>query len=245
MGFLVRLHQQGHSVNPLLGAPLVETSIFQIDWLHTADKGITADYLGNLMAHICRKMPGGNEHAQIRNLFLDLQAWYKATGADSCLQTLTKGMLGSKGSRKLSCKAAEARALVPWAVTACEKYLSSDCVREVTMSRAATELLACYNCLSKSQFDHDILKEHSRKFAVLLCSLETPFSWRVMPKLHLWQEMNEEQMGCPATCWVYRDEDFGGSVMQLAKRKGGAHNPRSTAAAMLYKFTAKHDLPML
>jgi len=66
-----------------------------------------------------------------------------------------------------------------------------------------------------------------------------------MPKLHLWQEMNEEQMGCPATCWVYRDEDFGGSVMQLAKRKGGAHNPRSTAAAMLYKFTAKHDLPVL
>ena len=92
------------------------------------------------------------------------------------------------------------------------------------------------------------LKENSRKFALLFVALEArsePPAWRVKPKLHLFQEMCETTDSCPSLCWGYRDEDFGGSLSQLSRRRGGSNNPASTAKSVLVRFMAKHAVPIL
>ena len=45
--------------------------------------------------------------------------------------------------------------------------------------------------------------------------------WKIKPKLHLFLELCSVERTRPSLCWNYRDEDFGGSVARLARRRGG------------------------
>ena len=200
---------QGKGLYPLFGAPFFRSSIFQVDWLHTADKGVTADFLGNFLKLLLTKMSTTTAHDKLRELFMEIQDWYKNhPEVDSKLDNLTKGMIqGKKSSPCLKCKAAEARALVPFAVYASNKWLSDDNHFEAAVKQTARELNACYQQLSQAVYNLQAMKEHSRRFSLLAVGLEAASSgrnWRVKPKLHLFQEMCEMQEGCPSTCWTYR-----------------------------------------
>jgi hypothetical protein len=246
-----RLLEQGQSLSPLFGAPFVKSSIFKVDWLHTSDKGVCADFMGNLFTYLLKFMPGQGNKAKCGALFLEMQNWYSTQTVDSKLDDLTPGMLnlGNKAPPKLKSMAAEARALVPFAAYACQRWLNQEDPAEQAMTQAAIHLQGCYNSLSRAAFDHTVLAQESRKFSLLLVALEliSPNKrlWRVMPKLHLFQEMCECQQGCPSTCWTYRDEDFGGTLMSVGRRRGGSNRPTATGRNMLLKFMARNPLPVL
>ena len=118
---------------------------------------------------------------------------------------------------------------------------------EHTIKLAMQNLAHCYQCLSHTADDAaSRLRDHSRLFASLVVALEqaSPQEFRVKPKLHLFQELNEMQPGArPAKHWTYRDEDFGGSVAGLGRRLGGHKTPKSVGWQVLKKFSARYKLP--
>jgi len=120
------------------------------------------------------------------------------------------------------------------------------------MERAAAEvarlLASCYDLLSAEAFDSEALSERSRKLCTLLVSLErhaTPPNWRAKPKMHLFQELSGMTHPRPSSCWLYRDEDFGGSIAQLSPRRGGANRPHTAGKSVLARFAALYRVPRI
>ena len=65
------------SLNPLLEAPWVKTSIFKMDWLHAADQGVSADFVGNVFHYFLGHFPGNNVAEQCTALFQDVLLFYE------------------------------------------------------------------------------------------------------------------------------------------------------------------------
>ena len=221
-----------------------------IDWLHVADQGILLHFLASVFKYIMKKLPGSTHVEQCRNLWLEVQAFYRSTTVDSKLDNLTLSMLGANSKPpKLRARAAEARNLVPFVLGLVQKYLSHDNDLESTMIHCTRHLFDCYANLSVASFSATSLKNASRKFCLLYITLERMFNnkqlWHVTPKLHLFQELCEECATCPSLSWVYRDEDMGGSLMGLGRRRGGSNNPTTTACTVLYRFIANNRMPVL
>ena len=47
----------------------------------------------------------------------------------------------------------------------------------------------------------------------------------------------------PSLYWTYRDEDFGGTLARMARRRGGRSTARSTGESVLSRFAGKADVP--
>eukprot|EP00971_Amphidinium_carterae_P046157 908670-Amphidinium_carterae.1 len=56
--------------------------------------------------------------------------------------------------------------------------------------------------------------------------------YTVPPKLHLFLELAREGVR-PSMSWTYRDEDFGGCMAALARRRGGRDTPSATSYGTL------------
>jgi hypothetical protein len=88
------------------------------------------------------------------------------------------------------------------------------------------------------------METQARQFALLYVSLEKavnkPPFWRFKPKFHMMIHLCSSHSN-PSQSWTYRDEDFGGAVGQLTKRRGGKNSPGATAARMLENFKIKHS----
>lgn len=245
--FAERTLRAGKKLSGLFRWPGVTTETFCIDWLHIADLGVTCDFLGGLFWSVLPKLEGNSQEARCKALFTELHSWYRLLQVPCRLDNLTLKMLKKKkGSPKLRAKAAEARALVPFAVYLANKYLE-DSPEEVTVKNMAVHLEACYCMLSEDAYNSDLMKENSRKFALLYVAMEAliPSIWRVKPKLHLFQELCEESDTCPSTCWTYRDEDFGGSLASMYRRRGGWNTPWSGSLSCLQRFYSRHKIPSL
>ena len=114
---------------------------------------------------------------------------------------------------------------------------------------ATTELVQMYAALSRDTVSSTTMRDHCRKFCLLYSALETksPDSklWRMKPKVHMLQELAE--MGVtgsnPSLFWAYRDEDVGGSISRLARRRGGANTAFSTAQPTLDRFVTNNSVP--
>lgn len=246
-GFVARLLRRGLEPSPLFGCPGLSTSCFKPDWLHVVDLGIACDFLGNLLLLVSSKFEGGSHKARVAAMWRHLQGWYRAHGVASPLQHLTSTMLQSSSTQppKLRAKAAQARALVPYASTVADSRLGGNVIEE-TAASMAKELVSCYECLSPSAFDHKKLATHCRRFCLLAVAMERHHDgvlWRCKPKLHLFQELAEFHVDCPSLFWTYRDEDFGGSIAQLARKRGGAKTPWAISKSVLDRHCAKHAVP--
>ena len=101
----------------------------------------------------------------------------------------------------------------------------------------------------KETFSADLLSQASRKFCLLYVEVERfcqqrPF--RIKPKMHMWQELCEMHIGTrPSLYWTYRDEDFGGTLARMSRRRGGRSSLRSVGNSVLDRFAGKHDVPDL
>ena len=61
-------------------------------------------------------------------------------------------------------------------------------------------------------------------------------SWRIKPKLHMFLEVCSDGSK-PSAYWTYRDEDWGGTVAQFCRRRGGLLSVRAFSANMLQRFS--------
>ncbi len=249
---LRRMQEQGLALPPLFACPALETSCFKEDWLHTADLGVTLDFLGNLFWLLLPKMGPKSRPEQIKALFLAIQAWYKEhPDLPGKLDHLTEPMLRKTpmAPPRLKAYGAEARGLVGFGKWAAHHWLNTADPFEQAVVLAADALAACYSCLSHGQiFAKDLLKKHSLDFANLLVALEAradPPLWRVKPKLHLFQHMCELSTAHPREAWTYRDEDFGGYLAALSRSHGGRRSHVAVAKRVLLKFAANFELPAL
>jgi hypothetical protein len=211
------------------------------------DLGVAADFLGSLLYTVMKKMPGRSDDEKVRGMFQEMQVYYKGREGDSQLDNLTKLMLKQpKKTPKLRGRAGEVRGLVDFGVEAAQTYLDASDQFESTAIQASLRMQSMYNNLSKGSFDPGSLRTQCRQFCLLFGALaETrPDTWRLKPKVHLLQELCEmqEQPSNPSLFWTYRDEDFGGTVAHISRRRGGYNSPFSTATSVLQRFMAQNTL---
>ena len=153
----------------------------------------------------------------------------------------------SKPSPKLKCYGAEAHGLIPVVTHMAHQYLDDNDVVELTVKQATLALKACYAGLSEGQ-DAATMASNCRNFCTLVVALEArrPGEFRVKPKLHQFQELCEMNLQSrPARSWTFRDEEFGGSIVQMGRRLGGANTPASVGTQTLLKFCGRHQVPDL
>ena len=251
---LQRIIGNGVALSSLLEVPWLKSDCFRVDWLHSADLGITPDFLGNLFYYLMmHHMPGRNKPERTAELWKEIQGLYEQLDITDRLQNSTTTMIIKKSGKspKLRASAAQARALVKVAQELVQRHLRMDNPMEQAMIVATKALFECYQSLSSSSiFWEDILPVQSRKFASQFVALEAQSReagedrWRVKPTLHLFLEMCSEGSQ-PSKVWTYRDEDFGGSCAQQARRRGGLQKPAATSKTLLTKFRIKNPLPRI
>lgn len=248
--FLQRLFAAGRTPSPLFSLPGVTNQSCLLDWLHTADLGVGADALGNILVVVVDKLPGASQAARVQALWAEMQQFYSREKSESRLDTLTWTMLKQPGkAAKLRGKAAEVRGLVKFGWEMSMKYLDGASVYEKSVQTLARLLMECYDQLHTGTFSPEALGSAARRFAATYVALDdatADLGFRTKPKLHLFLEMCEvvvAQNGCPSRYWTYRDEDFGGELARSARRRGGKTTPWSTALRMLQRFLARRGLP--
>ena len=246
MDMAQRMWQKGHSLSPIFSAPLFTSAQILVDWLHCADLGVTADFLASLLLLVCTKLQLGSKALKVGHLWTRLQAYYRDEAVDSRLDMLKPSMLQQpKKSPKLRAKAAECRNMVGFGLQMAREYLSNDVPEEQAARVAMEHLHSCYCMLSPAVFNPDTMKHHSQLFCLQYVALEMflPKLFHIKPKLHLFQELTQMSRSCPSLFWTYRDEEFGGTVAKVGRRRGGSNNPTATALCLLNKFRAGNELP--
>jgi hypothetical protein len=242
---LQRIVQLGKKPSTLMGAPGLTVSMFLFDWLHAADLGITGDFLGNAMWLLLAKQAGcRNQSQRCQALYLKMLAYYKAEGVIDKLPRLTELMIRKKSTAcpKLRASASEARHLVKFIMQETANCFSDHDPIELAVKKAAVHLHSCYECLSHDKFQADVLKDNCIRFCTLYKTLEEKVPgnyWKIKPKMHLFAELCSSGAN-PSIWWTYRDEDFGGLIATLCRRRGGAYTATSMALATLHKFRAKN-----
>ncbi len=110
------------------------------------------------------------------------------------------------------------------------------------MRHAAFHLNELYSALSSDHPDPcACMKEHGIKFAIQyvalhdFCNHADDKAWRIKPKLHLFLHSTSAN-SLPRLVWTYRDEDFGGSVARMARRKGNLLKCSSTSKVCRGRF---------
>ena len=93
---VARVMQRRGYLNPLLEAPWVKTSIFKMDWLHAADQGIVADFIGNVLYHFSSQFPGGTKDERYTALFQEIMAYYEAEDVQDRLDALKPTFIESR-----------------------------------------------------------------------------------------------------------------------------------------------------
>ena len=253
---LLREMRRGKRVSPILGVMGVINLLFKIDWLHCADKGITADFLGNLFEYIVmqKKVPGATISDRCTALGKIAEQWYDEHNVQDRLKIFQRSAWRSEKIKtrppSLKGNAASSRALVSFANVICTSLLSPKVPEESAMISASKHLLNCYRALSDANkaFGHDAMYNSSKSFAQQYLALFVHFGqrveWRVMPKMHMFLELCSQRTE-PSKFWCYRDEDFGGSVARQSRMKGRWRHLGAFAKRALDMFKMKNPAPRL
>ena len=247
---IARIRGQGKTCCPLMSLPFFRVEeICRVDWLHAMDLGVTADFLGQVLIFVLNKEPGVNAEQRLQGLKDRLEGAYARAASGVKIDNLTEGMLGLPGWGKLRAHAAEVRGLVPVVADVVAGALTGLNVVEQTIKQAMALLVELYNALSdRFPEAQAACADNSRRFATLYVALATRTDiFHVRPKLHLAQELLEHSPAGsnPTKSWTYRDEDFGGYVVQLFRPRGGGRIPATAGFGILRRFCARHKVPCL
>lgn len=239
-------------VSPIFEIPYLHTGLFIIDWLHCVDQGTCSDTLGNIFHYFLPRLDGANQRDKVKTLFLKMLEFYKRKNVDSQFQDLTLLMIVQpKKGPKLRARAAEARALVPFARELAEAYCDEEKPKDVAVRAVARKLEAVYDQLSGAVYVAERMSQAIREFLLLYKSLSDISKaegkvrlWKIKPKHHLMAEIGMTA-DLPSLNWCYRDEDFGGTCAKLCRRRGGKNSVLSTGKAFLLKYSAMYRIPFL
>ena len=240
---VLRILQQRGFLCKLLEAPWVKTDIFRMDWLHICDLGVAADFIGNFFHEIVDLFPAANKKARCAQLFQEVLAFYEEHHiADRMDELLVSFFEPKDGPYKLRGSAAKIRALVPFVWILAQEMLDLEVPKQAALRHAAFHLNEVYGALSA---DHPspcaTMREHGKRFAILYvalhehCNPTDDKAFRIKPKLHLFLHITSDD-SIPRLTWTYRDEDFGGSVARMARRRGNLLCCRGTSLSVLTKF---------
>ena len=145
---------------------------------------------------------------------------------------------------KLRAKAGEARYLVPFAVDLAQEFKEGGEHRR-TVANLMLYLGDVVNCLAEDPYPVAEAAESSRKFSQLYLALWKEGgegdSWKVKPKLHLFQELLEftaVEAGTLRNFWTYRDEDWGGWLAKSGARRAGAAWAANVSLNLVNRFRA-------
>ena len=228
------------TLDPLLQAPWVKTSIFKMDWLHAADQGITTDFIGNVLFQLVAKFPG-NKDEQYKGLFAQIHEYYQDENVQDRLDLLRPSFIEGRQGMKLRCSAAKCRKLVPFVRRLTAELCDTRKLEEEAMMVASYHLDKVYDNLSAATHDPLVLKADSIKFASQYVALHDFFNpvdgklFVIKPKMHFFLHLCSDG-GIPSFHWCYRDEDFGGSVAKGAHRRGGTLSVQATSSGVLRKL---------
>ena len=240
---VLRILRSRGKVNPLLTAPWVNIRIFRMDWLHCADIGITADFIGNFFHAVLDLYPGNSKKEKCARVYDHLLSYYNEEGIQDRFDCLLPTFFEPKdGPYKIRGGAAKIRALVPFVWQLAQEILDLNVPKYAAMSQAAFHLNEVYSALSADHPDPCAsMKEHGIKFALQYvalhdhCHAADGKAWRLKPKLHLFLHITSDS-SLPRLNWTYRDEDFGGSVARMARRRGSILRCGSTCTITLTRF---------
>jgi len=206
--------------------------------------------MGNTFKVLCTVMPGRGKQARRLALQDCIRAWYKANGVkDKLFGIKPWGIQAPKRAPKLKSSAAACRALIPFAHEATQTYLDASSPTHAAIQLAAKALNECYDCLSTASHDWRArLPAAGRDFVIQLQALEqgaAHMDWRVKPKTHQFLELCYSGSK-PNMSWTYRDEDYGGSIAQLCRIKGGCWKKVQTySSKALFLFQTRNAFPRI
>ena len=251
---LGHLVAQGRSISPVWGFPLFTAESFKLDWLHCADQGVTAMFMGALLVMcICNpgfQMYGATQEIRRACIWQMIQCYYRSE------KILTDRMKCLPSSRfhlkppKLKAMGGTIRRLVGFFLQFTQQWTRQG--EELSQQQqwaleAMKALSQCYACLSHtSGLDPSHLKEQSILFAIHLKQLhyQSPEVFCVRPKLHQWLELCSSGI-IPSDVWNYREEDFGGSLASMAMTEGGLTTSSSCSRVTLQKFCIRQVFPTM
>ena len=249
---LQRMREQGTTIPSIFSIPGLLSSCFRVDWLHTADLGVSQDYLGGLFQVLLGKIaPGRCAQDQCSALFLRMQQYYRMyPEITSKLDNLTLLMIRKCATKppKLRSRAGECRGLIYFGKLMAEEFLDPRNPYEQAIIIAGQELWECYRQLSAAEYTAVALRTHGLQFRAQMAALDIhtrSVEFRVKPKMHLFLHVTSGKMGNPSSFWNYRDEDFGGSIADMFFRAGGPSTAQAGSRSLLEKFVAQSRMPWI
>ena len=138
------------------------------------------------------------------------------------------------------------RKLVPFFVQLVSKLDVSNDEHQAVMS-GMFALDQCYQCLSHSaRLPPNHLRDQAALFGQRLVYLHqmNPERYHILPKLHMFEELCSLGVR-PSNNWLYREEDFGGSLSAMSHRDGGMDTALAASRLCLNRFCLNQDMPAL
>ena len=252
---LAHLVQQGRPISAAWEIPHFDAQCIQLDWLHCADQGVSARFLGSILVYaICRpglQQFGATQEVRRACVWSMLQTWYKKERVyNDRLKALPLSRFDLQPP-KLKAMAGSIRRLIPFFLLFVNQWAGQQpdglTEEQEWILTGMVALSECYQCLShKSGKTPEDLKLQSTMFAVSLKALHNmePARYGVKPKLHQFLELCASGI-VPSDVWNYREEDFGGSLASMAKTEGGITTASSCSDTTLSRFCIRQDLPVL
>ena len=246
---LQRILEDGGSISPVFSIPWVTMASLRIDWLHCADLGVTAVFLGGLFHWVLsQRAYGRNVEARCAQLWREIQDFYNREHVADRLHNLTVTMIKpKKGPIELTGSGAQIRSLVPFGLLLVDAWVDPLGPEAFAARSSMRHLSRCYEFLRAAMPpQQDSLLDNALAFHGSLLVLHGlhPERWQIRPKLHMFLELCAEE-GPPSSSWNYREESFGGSVSHQAHRRGGFGTPLAMSRGVLTKFCCKELLPRL
>ena len=247
---LDRLRRTKRWLSPIWQWPRFSQVCLKLDWLHIADLGVTARMAGSLLSLFVHPpgITGFGATIEDRRLTLwhMLQAFYKEKGMQSDrlkALPLTRFRLTPP---ILKAQAATVRKIVPWLVQLL-RFLSFEVEEHKLVMVAVMALGECYKCLSHTfNKGADYLQKQAAIFGENVASLHrlNPDRYALKPKMHLFQELCSQGIR-PSQSWLYREEDFGGSLAEMAHKEGGPDTALSTSRTCLHRYCISASPPSI
>ena len=206
--------------------------------------------MGNFLKVLLTTAPGANQKQRRARLWRRIQTWYRRNEVkDKLVGLRAAGVQTQAMAPKLKSSAAACRALIPFAAEAAEASPDPANAQHAAIQHCANALHECYKCLSKVHTEwRVVLPRESKQFCLHYKALRLQAShndWRVKPKMHQFVEMCRCSSK-PNMSWTYRDEDYGGSVAQLCRIKGGKWMKVSTyGGKALMLFRTRNKIPRI
>lgn len=249
---LRELRARGMRPCPLFTIPLFHVLLVLVDWLHTLDLGVTATVLGSFFWECLDFFPGNSIKEKVTALWTSMQRWYDQHPEASKLQALTVEMLKQTGKKtKLRGKASQVKGLVPFALELARQHFTGN-VHKQTVKAVIEQLAFMYKALDEPVWPAADVAAAGRKLMLLYSALRAEQAnigaytmWQLKPKFHLMLELVEFvalEHGSPKDYWTYADEDFGGWLAALARRRGGHRTPVAVALKLLNNATCIENI---